>query len=113
MRSDDCGNEGEKKSGGVDKCFTWKVQEVGLSIVVSNRLLGKAKGIGNQVTIRAAWQGMEDPVISYMQGALNSWGETLEDIFSPEENFLGGSKKQRSSMSLPSLYFIRLKMLSL
>lgn len=36
-------NGSGKKSGGVDKCFTWKVQEVGLLTAVSNRLLGKER----------------------------------------------------------------------
>ena len=66
MRSDNCGNGSGKKSGGIDRCFAWKVQEVGLLPEVCNRVLGKAKGIGNQAMTRGVWQGMEDPVVIYM-----------------------------------------------
>lgn len=45
--------------------FRWKVQEAKLLAVVSNRLPGKAKEIGNHVMNRDVWQGIEDLVVSY------------------------------------------------
>lgn len=39
-----------KTSRGVDRCFVWQVPELGTSLAISDRHLGKVKGNGDQTS---------------------------------------------------------------